>query len=308
VSAASSTLKAVPFVGRLAYRLRAWAPDVVHTTSLKADLLGLAAARMARRPVVWHIHDRIAPDYLPPRTVSVVRELARCGPAAVIANSRATAETLPGARGLTVVHPGLAPDQILGDLGDRIPPTHPVVGLVGRISPTKGQLEFVRAAAALVQRRSDVTFQVTGSSLFGESDYEAVVHAEVERRGLGAHVSFTGFRADPREIMDGLSVCVHASPVPEPFGQVVIEAMARGVPVVASSAGAVPELLDGGRLGYLAEPGDVTDLASAIERALDDPNRSQVVDAAWRAVRTRYTAHQTASEVLGVWQAVAGRA
>jgi glycosyltransferase involved in cell wall biosynthesis len=127
----------------------------------------------------------------------------------------------------------------------------------------------------------------------------------VERLGLPAHVIFTGFREDTREVMDGLSVCVHAAPLPEPFGQVVIEAMARGVPVVATSAGAVPELLDGGRLGYLAEPGDVTDLARAIERALDDPGRSVVAEAAWTAVRTRYTARQTASGVLRVWEAVA---
>jgi glycosyltransferase involved in cell wall biosynthesis len=105
--------------------------------------------------------------------------------------------------------------------------------------------------------------------------------------------------------MDALSVCVHASPVPEPFGQVVVEAMARGVPVVATAAGAVPELLDGGRLGYLARPGDVPDLARAIERALDDPNGAAVTEAAWHAATTRYTATRSAEQLLEVWRAVA---
>jgi glycosyltransferase involved in cell wall biosynthesis len=304
-SGAVSTMRVLPFVARLASQLRSWRPDVVHTTSLKADLLGLAAGRLAHRPVVWHVHDRIAPDYLPTPVVRALRATARWGPAAVVANSAATAETLPGTRALTVVHPGLAPEQIVADVDARIGPAQPVVGLVGRISPTKGQLEFVRAAAEIVRRRPEVRFQVTGSALFGERAYEALVHAEVERLGLLSVVSFTGFREDAGAVMDGLTVCVHASPVPEPFGQVVIEAMARGVPVVATSAGAVPEILDDGRLGYLARPGDVYDLARAIEQALDDPCHSDVVRAAWKSVKTRYTARQSADAILAVWKSVA---
>ena len=306
-SAALSTMRVLPFVFRLASQLRSWRPDVVHTTSLKADLLGLAAARVARRPVVWHVHDRIAPDYLPAPVVRGFRAAARWGPAAVVANSAATAETLPDARALTVVHPGLSPEQIVAEVPDRTGPAHPVVGLVGRISPTKGQLEFIRAAAEVVSRRPEVRFQVTGSALFGESAYEALVHAEVERLELGSVVTFTGFEKDAGAVMDGLTVSVHASPVPEPFGQVVIEAMARGVPVVATSAGAIPEILDGGRLGYLARPGDVHDLARAIERALDDPRRSDVVRAAWKDVKTRYTARQSADAIVAMWQAIAAR-
>jgi glycosyltransferase involved in cell wall biosynthesis len=304
---AVSTMRVLPFVARLAWQLRSWRPDVVHTTSLKADLLGLAAGRLAHSPVVWHVHDRIASDYLPAAVVRAFRAAARWGPAAVVANSAATAETLPGARALTVVHPGLAPEQIVADVEDRKGPAHPVVGLVGRISPTKGQLEFVRAAAEVVSRRPEVRFQVTGSALFGESAYDALVHAEVDRLGLGPALTYTGFQEDPAAVMDGLTVCVHASPVPEPFGQVVIEAMARGVPVVATSAGAIPEILDGGRLGYLARPGDVHDLARAIERALDDPRRSDVVRAAWKEVKIRYTARQSADAILAIWQGIAAR-
>ena len=70
-------LRTVPFLGRLARRVRALRPDVVHTTSLKADLLGIVPAALARRPLVWHVHDRIAPDYLPGPLVRVVRGLAR---------------------------------------------------------------------------------------------------------------------------------------------------------------------------------------------------------------------------------------
>ncbi|WP_332699644.1 hypothetical protein, partial [Halalkalibacter lacteus] len=86
---------------------------------------------------------------LPGSMVRLVRLLARVAPRVVIANSEATAATLPGARGLTVAHPGLAPDQIARHPRSAAP-APPVVGMVGRISPTKGQLEFVRAAAQVL--------------------------------------------------------------------------------------------------------------------------------------------------------------
>ena len=148
-TALRSAVAAAPLVMRLAARLRDLDVDVVHTTSLKADVLGVPAARLARRPLVWHVHDRIAPDYLPRALVRLVRRVAHWGPDKIVANSRATAETLPGVD-VTVAHPGLVPEQI--GVTPRPLPTRQVVGLLGRISPTKGQLELVRAAAQVVHR------------------------------------------------------------------------------------------------------------------------------------------------------------
>jgi glycosyltransferase involved in cell wall biosynthesis len=280
----------------------------VHTTSLKADLFGLAAARLASVPVVWHVHDRIADDYLPHRVVKAFQLAARHGPSAVIANSSATAVTLPGVPRLTVVYPGLAPEQVLDKPLLRKPPTETVVGLIGRISPTKGQLEFVRAAARVTRHRPDVRFRIVGSAMFGEHDYEAEVLAEIQRLGMESRISLTGFREDVGNVLDGLTLCVHASPVPEPFGQVVVEAMARRVPVVATSAGAIPEILQEGRLGYLVRPGSPEDLAEGILRALEDPYRSSTVDAAWVQATTRFTTANTAEGVLALWRQTVGGA
>lgn len=68
-------------------RLRELQPDLVHTNSLKAAIYGGLAGRLAGLPVVWHIHDRIASDYLPRPAVAVVRLMARCVPSWVLANS-----------------------------------------------------------------------------------------------------------------------------------------------------------------------------------------------------------------------------
>lgn len=299
----------VRLVGRVAAVLRRAQADVVHTNSLRADLVGLLAARWCRVPVVWHVHDRIAPDYLPGLAVRVLRVLARRGPRAVVANSRATARTLPGVRDLTVVHPGFAPEQAVASFADRVPPERPVVGLVGRISPTKGQLELVRAARTVLDKHPDARFRLVGGALFGADAYADAVDAEIGRLGLRDAVEVAGFSNDPAAELDRLSVCVHASPVPEPFGQVVVEAMVRGVPVVATDAGGVPEIVrpSGRDLGVLVPPGDADALAAGLLSVLDDPEgAARRARAAYDDATRRFPARATARAVTEVWERAAG--
>src|SRR5207237_10921236 len=90
-----SLWRMVRYVSTLRRRLRELQPDIVHTNSLKAAIYGGLAGRLARVPVVWHVRDRIAPDYLPRSAVRLVCALASRLPQAVIANSRSTLEMLP---------------------------------------------------------------------------------------------------------------------------------------------------------------------------------------------------------------------
>ena len=238
LAALSGVLRSLPFVVRLGLRMRRLAPDVIYTTSLKADLLGVPVSWIAGRPLVWHVHDRVSPDYLPGSMVRLLRFLARRAVRRVIVNSRGTAETLPGVP-TTIAYPGYDPAQLGPTPDDRTPPPMPVIGILGRLSPTKGQVEFVRAAARVLERHPEARFRIIGAPLFGEEDYAAQVRAEADSLGIGDRVEFTGFVADPTAALDALSVCVHASGQPEPFGQVIVEAMIRGVPVVATQSGGV---------------------------------------------------------------------
>jgi glycosyltransferase involved in cell wall biosynthesis len=301
------TVRVLPFAVRLGMRLRRAEVDVVHSTSLKADLVGVVAAVVAGKPLVWHVHDRVAPDYLPPRTVRLLRWLARWAPRHVVVNSLATSSTLPGVGPKTVIHPGITRSQVAAPR-DRLP-APPVVGIVGRISDTKGQLDFVRAAALVRERHPSASYRVVGAAMFGQEDYERRVRSEVARLGLEDRVCFVGFADDVTAELDRMAVCVHASPTPEPFGQVVVEAMARGVPVVATRGGGVGEIVEPGNgqvHGHLVDPHDVRAMADAVVDVLDRPEASlERAELARSYVSEAFAIERTAAGMCDVWHRVA---
>ncbi len=308
--AVKAALQSGPFLARLAGRVARVRPDVIHTTSLKADLLGMNVAKLTRTPLVWHIHDRISADYLPSRTARVFRALARRVPTEVITNSYATASTLEPIPHLTVAYPGFTPEQLGIPIAINVLPQPRIVGLVGRISPTKGQLEFVRAAAAVLRNRPDVEFRIIGSALFGHEEYERQVRSEISELGLDDRIRLLGFTDDPLAAIDQLSLLVHASTTPEPFGQVIVEAMIRGVPVIATGSGGAQEILDpdpeGELLGLLVPPGDVDALAQAITTVLDHPeDAAERAARAWRSAQDRFPISRTAEVVSEVWRRAA---
>ncbi len=298
-----SARTAIAFTRRLARLLREIDADVVHCNTLKADVLGGSAARLAHRPAVWYVHDRLSDDYLPRPVSILMRCAAHLLPRLVIANSRATLDTIGVApTRSTVVHPGLDPDSFAASLPT--PPHPPVVGMIGRISPTKGQNVFLRAATAVLASHPDARFVVAGAALFNEQAYEREVRDLAQRLGISDRVRFVGQVPDVPGLMSGLSVFVHASPVPEPFGQVIVEAMAVGVPVVATAAGGVPEITGAdGELALTVPPGDADALAAAIISVLDRPDDArQRAARAQHSVRQRFSAVDTAEAVTGVWE------
>ena len=299
-----------PYVARLAAAIRRLNVDLVHTNSLKSDILGGLAARLAGIPVVWHIRDRIEDDYLPHKVVRVFRQLTRWLPQAVIANSQATMDSLhlslprhedSRPRFAEVVHDGF-------DFGSQ-PPGEPrwsptnLVGLVGRISPWKGQDVFLRAVHLLHDDFPKVRFQLIGSALFGEEAYEAELRALSKELGLQSCVEFCGFVHNVQERMAALSLVVHASTLSEPFGQVVIEGMAAGKPVIATRGGGVSEIVIDGLSGLLVPKRDPAALAAAMRTLLSDPARSAQLGAAgYRRVQESFRIEATAAKATNLYR------
>lgn len=311
------------YVFRLARFLRAQRAALVHTNSLKADIIGGLAARLAHIPVLWHVRDRIAADYLPQPVVVTFRYLCRILPDFVVANSHATLANLflPRSRVLrtSVIHDGVPSDLVSRDtlvsresgLENGTPRTSVDagrVGLVGRISPWKGQHIFLQAAAQVRQRFPLTRFQIIGSALFQEQDYEREVRALATSLDLDDCVEFTGFRDDVPALIARLDILVHASTTGEPFGQVIVEGMAAGKPVVATDGGGVPEIVVNGQTGILVPMNAVEPMAEAILSLLVDPAAANRMGRCGRQrVREHFIVDFTARNVEAVYAQVLGR-
>jgi glycosyltransferase involved in cell wall biosynthesis len=299
--AAGEAARTAMYVARLTRRLRALRPDLVHTNSLKSALYGALAARAARVPVIWHLRDRIAEDYLPSRAVRLVRVMARRLPDAVLAVSDSTLATLgdPAAlRRSTVVRDPvpLAETRLASNGGF-------LTGMLGRLAPWKGQHVFLEAFARAFPHGGERAV-IVGSPLFGEQEYERSLHELSDRLGLEGRVEFTGFREDVWGELARIDVLVHASVLAEPGGQVVQEGLAAGTPVIAAASGGPAEMIDHGSTGLLYPPGDADALAEALQRLATDAALRDRLGAAGREKARDFAPEAIAAEVTGVYRSL----
>jgi glycosyltransferase involved in cell wall biosynthesis len=302
-----SVAASVSYVWRLRQRLRVIRPDLVHTNSLKSALYGGVAGRLAGIPVIWHIRDRISPDYLPPAAVRLVRMAARILPSAVITNSHTTLETLPGLHKGFVVANAVVYDPI-GEtpVENRTEGRVYRVAVLGRLASWKGQNVFLDAFARAFPD-GDCEAWIIGSAMFGEDDFVASLHAQAQRLGVSQRVVFRGFQEDVWSELAQIDVLVHCSLTPEPFGQVVVEGMAAGVPVIASAAGGPTEIISNHVDGILTPPGDVAALAAAMRRLRDDASLCRTLVTEGRKTAFRYSPKRTATGLIAVYEGVLRR-
>jgi glycosyltransferase involved in cell wall biosynthesis len=294
------------YVRALRRRIRDLDVDIVHTNSLKSALYGGVAGRLAGKPVVWHIRDRIVSDYLPAPAVGLVRALCLVLPTAVVANSQETLTTIPRRRRRNVVYNAIAPDRMTNFQSTSGRQVDLVIGMIGRLAPWKGQDVFLRAFAEEF-RGASTTARVVGSALFGEEAYAESLHALAADLGIGDQVDFRGFREDVWVELHAMDVLVHCSVRPEPFGQVVLEGLAAGVPVVAAAAGGPAELITNEVDGILTKPGDAAELAAALRRLAEDADLRLRIGEAGRRRSLEFTPERTVNRLLEVYAQVLGR-
>lgn len=295
-----AVVASVAYTVRVARLLRRIRPDVVHTNSMKAHLYGGVAARLAGVPQVWHARDRAADDYLPRPAVRLVQAAARTLPAMVIANSAATLATYPGVRSAAVVHDA-APAHIR-----RAPaPDGPLrVGMVGRLAPWKGQDVFLRAFAAAFGN-GDQQAVVVGDALFGEHEYADSLRRQAASLGIAERVEFAGFVDDVAERLDDMHVLVHCSTTPEPFGQVVVEGMAAGLPVIASAVGGPSEVIADGSTGLLVAPRNVEQLRDALCQLDSDAALRQRLGQAAAIASATFRPERVAAQITAIHRRLA---
>jgi glycosyltransferase involved in cell wall biosynthesis len=310
----SSAPAALSYSSRLRKELVAFAPDLVHSNGFKMHILGAVACK-GKTPLVWHVRDFVSSR--PVMALLLQWYANRC--ARAVAISEAVAQDLrsvaPKLKIETIYDgldldefnpsgPSLDLDQLSG-----LPPAESGtlrVGLVATYAWWKGHRTFLRGLALLPKELS-VRGYVIGGEIYKTSGSQ---HTLSELRAMAAEldiadrVAFTGFVPQPSAAIRALDIVIHASTEPEPFGRVIVEAMACGRPVITSGTGGAAELVNDEQNALLHRAGDPASLAKAIERLITQPElRQTLVQSGLETARVRFDRNRLASQIAACYSA-----
>lgn len=268
-------LRSLPHVGRRLIELARFVNQrpiaLIHAHGIKAQVFSAALAPLVRARFVWHVHDFLRHRWF----WRLFHALSRTIPNVVLVPSRAVAGEFSDQSNVLVLPHGVDLREFSPAASKRAD-ERPRVGMIGALAPWKGQRLFLQAAERVSRMMPDVEFLIVGDEIYdtmGHRGFRKELEREVAERGLSSCVRFTGFRVDVAAILRELDIVVHCSLEPEPFGRVLIEAMACGLPVIASRGGATEEIVREGQTGLLVPPGEVSPLAEAMIVLLRDPAR-----------------------------------
>ena len=284
--------------------------SLVHANTNLAAMYVHAAARRSGTPFIWHVRDLLSPSSL---WTKLYREAAQ-----VVAISHAVAQSLqllgdPGK--VRVIYNGIdaeavSPARVSGEevrreLGLRKGDL--LVGTVGQLVPWKRHDLFLKASAEIAQAIPHARFVAAGSDLFGDHPrYARALPAYAQRLELGDRVRFLGQRTDALEVIAALDLLLHPAER-EPFGRVLIEAMALGKPVVAVNAAGPKEIVENGVTGLLVPPDDAQALAEAAVSVLSDRQRAARMGQAGRELVLReFPISKTISAIQDLYREVCG--
>jgi len=322
----SSLAVAAPAIARYRARLRRairqFSPELIHANGLKANLLAAWAAEPGA-PVVWHLH-----DYLGVRAIAarMARSTARRHPAAVaIANSHSIAAEAaqifaPADLPVRVLHnaidlqefspsgPQLDLDALAGL--PAAPPATVRVGLICTMAWWKGQHDFIRALGQL-PAELPLRGYVIGGPIYETGSRQCSLEelrAFAAQHGASRRIGFTGFVAQPAAAMRALDIVVHASSEPEPFGRVIVEAMACGKPVITAALGGAAELISDGHDALTFTAGEAASLASRIAQlAADADLRQRLAQNGLARARAAFDRRRLGPQLLEIYALACGR-
>jgi glycosyltransferase involved in cell wall biosynthesis len=263
--------------------------QLVHTNT-NTLLAGAIAARIAGLPHIWSIHElvlepnsvRKALHFLIPRLSTRVVTVSRAVRDHMLKDAPQFASRFEFILG------GIDLEPFLGGTGRKrvrdewgISDDEVLVGMAGRVTRWKGQSVFAETAKLVLAKHVNVKFAAVGGVFDTDVFHMEQFKEQVRDLGMESRFIIQDFRADMPGVFAAFDIFVLPSTLPEPFGLVVIEAMASGKPVVATAPGGPSETVVDGVTGYLVPPSDPQNTAVAIEKLLVDPaNRVRMGEAA----------------------------
>jgi len=273
--------------------------DLVYANAPRTYFWGSAAALIAGKPVIWHVHSILSgSELLLSRLVMRYLNVRRA-----IAISKAVAkpfvekdQTLAGK--LIIVYNGVDHKKYLigADVAEKykkdldIPADYKVINYIGQLARWKGVDDFLKAAVQLLRKKSDLRFQVIGEAIYGgrsEKEYEKKLKSIAAQNG---QIQFLGKRSDIPELLSVTDILVVPSIEPEPLSLAMLEGMAAGKTVVAAAHGGPAEVIENKVSGILYPPGNIDALAEVLEHLLNDPAGCRSLgENARQAVARHYT-------------------
>lgn len=260
----AGVLANLPYVIRLARLCRQIGVEVMHVNNYAAEPLW--AARLIRIPIVYHLHGYLAVGL----EGSTKRNFQRV--AAFVSVSQGVTEA--------AIRAGIDRARICGipnfveRLPDAVPPPMPAtlaIGIFGRVIPWKGQKEFLLAALRVLPLFRDLRVFIVGSTSDGDPGYLQECREIAASSPFSSRIEFTGLVTDVATYYRRCTIVVHTSIEPEPFGMVLIEAMAEARPIIGSTYGAASEIIEDGVEGYIVDPHDPDVLTARITELLANP-------------------------------------
>ncbi len=284
-------------IWKLASLIRHVQPDVLHTHDVKAEFAALAAIFPCQRPLVGSYYGRLqmASSFLK------VADIARFGAFrlydSVLANSEAQRaelirfrirrdriDLLPSFVDTTIIHPPTDEeiDTARRQLG--IDPSRIVLATIARLAPNKGHTYLLQAIRILVERYPNLLYLIPGEGDMqwrGDGGLRGELERQVGDLGIQENVRFLGYVADIQSVLRATDLLVSPSLL-EGMQVALLEAMATGLPIVATNIGGTPDAVIDGETGLLVPAADPAALAAATTTMLGDPARMKSMGAAGR--------------------------
>jgi glycosyltransferase involved in cell wall biosynthesis len=293
---------------------------VLHANSIRAGLLACCARIIGGPAIIVHVH-----DVLPSGPASrLVRSILMRRAAALVAVSEFTRAAFvnglpPSRTPFPVIHNPLDIEGLIAQAPERasareklgLPALAPVLGVVGQITPWKGHDTVINAMPQVLKMYPDAQLLIVGeprfvdpSTRYDNRAYGARLEAMVENLGLSHAVRFLGHRDDVPVVMRALDLLLLPSSV-EPLARVALEAMVLGTPVLATVVGGLPEVIDEGRTGFLAPPGDVAGWTARMIELLGDPARlTEIAERASDAIIDRVASERYVEQMSSLYAQV----
>jgi glycosyltransferase involved in cell wall biosynthesis len=288
-------------------------PHIVHTHTSKAGILGRWAALLARVPIILHTpHGHVFWGYfgfMQTGLFIVLEKITALFTDRIIAlTDQERADHLrfhiaPDKK-FTTIHSGADLSLFNAALYDRskmktdlhIPPDDLVVGTVGRLTPVKGQIHLLEAAAKVFAVRPDTTFV-----FLGDGELQPELQKRAAEMGVADRVRFPGWRPDAAAIMSVFDVFALPS-LNEGMGRVLVEAMALSKPIIASRIGGITDLVVHGKNGLLVPPRDANAIAEAIFVLLGDEPRRKVMGGEGRRMAEGFSAEGMIEKINALYE------